>query len=75
LARLTERLRRTLAQRDQVHVERLERVLARLVPDGEPQERVLSWPWVAARAGSSRFVDALLAAVVPFDGALRELRP
>lgn len=73
--RLVDRYRRALAQADTVSVERLDRLLARLQPDGAPQERVHGWPWFLARYGADRFVTAVLAAVVPFDGTLRELRP
>ncbi|MEQ1507203.1 MAG: bacillithiol biosynthesis cysteine-adding enzyme BshC [Myxococcota bacterium] len=72
--RLAGRYRRIRASRDEVAVDRLDRLLARLRPDGQPQERVLGWPTFGARYGDA-FVDAILAAVVPFDGSERELRP
>lgn len=74
-ARLVERYRRALAERDAVQVQRLDRLLARLAPDGAPQERVHGWPWYGARYGVEGFVRAVLDAVVPFDGALRDLTP
>ncbi len=73
--RLVERYRRTLTRQDEVTVTRLDRLQARLTPEGAPQERVLCWPWFGARYGIEGFVDAVLAAVVPFDGALRTLSP
>lgn len=73
VGKLTERYRRTLAQRDGVAMDRLERVLARLYPEDAPQERVHAWPWYGARLGVHGLVDRALAAVVPFDGALRDL--
>lgn len=74
-ARLVERYRRAVAEADAVTVGRLDRLIARLRPDGAPQERVHGWPWVLARYGPDRFVSAVLDAVVPFDGTTRELRP
>lgn len=74
-ARLVDRYRRALADRDAVQVQRLDRLLARLAPDGAPQERVHGWPWYGARYGVDGFVRAVLDAVVPFDGALRDLTP
>ncbi len=73
--RLVDRYRRTLARRDGVTEERLDRLLARLAPNGAPQERVLCWPWFGARYGVAGFVDAVLAEARPFDGSLRTLRP
>lgn len=75
VTRLVERYRRTLAQGDTVTTDRLDRLRVRLQPDGAPQERVHAWPWFAARYGVRGFVDTVLDAVVPFDGALRDLRP
>jgi bacillithiol biosynthesis cysteine-adding enzyme BshC len=75
LARLLERAQRTLAQRDAVTIERLDRLLARLLPGGEPQERVHAWPWYGARFGAQAFVSQVLAQVRPFDGALAEMLP
>ena len=57
--KLVERYRRTLAQRDEVTTQRLDRALARLAPHGAPQERVHSWPTFAARYGGRRFVAAV----------------
>lgn len=74
-ARLVDRYRRALADRDAVQVQRLDRLLARLAPGGAPQERVHAWPWYGARYGVEGFVRAVLDAVVPFDGALRDLSP
>ena len=73
--RLVQRYRKTLALADDVAVSRLDRVRARLAPDGVPQERVHGWPWYAARFGVDGFVRQVLDAAVPYDGTLRELRP
>ncbi len=71
--RLVDRYRRSLARADAVTVDRLDRLLARLRPNGLPQERVHAWPPYGARHGVDALVDRLLAEVVPFDGALREV--
>lgn len=72
--RLVERYRRTLARNDEVTTERLDRLLARLHPEGGPQERLLGWAWYGARHGIEAFIDAIVDAVVPFDGTLHDLR-
>ncbi|MCB9553318.1 MAG: bacillithiol biosynthesis cysteine-adding enzyme BshC [Myxococcales bacterium] len=72
--RLVERYRRALAQSDAVATDRLDRLLARLQPKGGPQERLLGWAWYGARYGIDAFVDAIVAAVIPFDGTLNDLR-
>lgn len=76
--RLVERYRRTLARNDEVAVQRLDRLLDRLWPNGGPQERTLGLPWFAARYGLSAFARAVVAEADPCDerGArLRDLRP
>lgn len=74
IGRLVDRYRRTLARRDEVTVDRLDRLVARLAPDGAPQERVLNWTWFGARYGIDGIVDAILDAIEPFDGTLRDVR-
>ena len=73
--RLVDRYRRTLGRTDTVALRRLDRVMARLQPEGAPQERVLCWPGHAAQYGIEGFVEQVMAAVVPFDGGLMDLRP
>lgn len=75
VGRLVDRYRRALSDRDSVQVQRLDRLLARLMPEGAPQERSHGWPWYGARYGVEGFVQAVLEAVVPFDGSLRDLVP
>lgn len=72
--RLVDRYRRTLARRDEVTIERLDRLMARLQPAGGPQERLLGWVWYGARYGIEPFIDAIVAAVVPWDATLRDVR-
>jgi bacillithiol synthase len=67
------RLRRSSAQRDEVLMQRLDRAQNRMAPGGAPQERVHAWPTYGARHGIQPLVQALLDAVVPFDGTLREV--
>ena len=73
--RLVDRYRRTLGRTDEVALARLDRVMARLQPEGAPQERVLCWPGHAARYGIEGFVEQVMAAVVPFEGDLKDVRP
>ena len=72
--KLLGRYEAALARRDGDTTARLARVRAALLPDGAPQERVLGVPGFAAQVGFAPFVRAVMAACVPFDGALRELR-
>ncbi len=76
--RLVERYRRTLARNDAVTVQRLDRLLARLQPNGGPQERTLGLPWFAARYGMAPLLGAVVAAADPCDDEgprSRDLRP
>jgi bacillithiol biosynthesis cysteine-adding enzyme BshC len=73
IAKLVAKYARALAQRDQVAVERLDRLRGYLAPDGVPQERVHGLPYYASRWGTRGFARTVLDACVPFDGALRDL--
>ena len=75
VGRLVDRYRRVMAERDAVTAGRLDRLRARLQPDGVPQERVHTFPSFAARYGPDAFVTAVIDATVPFDGSLRDLTP
>lgn len=78
VGRLVERYRRTLARNDEVTLQRLDRLLARLQPNGGPQERTLGLPWFAARYGIAPLMRAVVAAADPCDDSgarLRDLRP
>lgn len=74
VARLMDRYRRAETLNDSVAIDRLERLRLRLYPDGTPQERIYGWPHCAARYGIDEFTDAVLNAVVPFAGDLKELQ-
>ncbi len=71
--RLIDRYRRALARDNDIVVQRLDRLRAWYTPAGAPQERALSLPTLTARSGWDRLVPALLDAIVPFDGTLREV--
>jgi uncharacterized protein YllA (UPF0747 family) len=75
LAKLVAKYGRALSQRDQVAVERLDRLRGYLAPDGQPQERVHGLPYYASRWGTRGFARLVLDACVPFDGTLRDLTP
>lgn len=72
--RLVDRYRRTLGRTDEVALRRLRRVMVRLQPEGAPQERVHCWPGAAAQYGIDEFVEQVMAAVVPFEGDLKDVR-
>lgn len=75
ISKLLDKYARALGQRDQAAVERLDRARAFLQPGDEPQERVLGWPYFAARFGPEAFVRQVVAQCAPFSGALEDLTP
>jgi hypothetical protein len=75
LSRLVAKYGRAIAQRDQVTVERLDRLRAYLVPEGAPQERIYGLPYYACRFGGRAFTRLVLEACEPFSGGLKDLRP
>jgi bacillithiol biosynthesis cysteine-adding enzyme BshC len=73
LSRLSGRVARALSERDGVTAARLDRLLEKLAPGGEPQERHLSlWPF-ASRYGLHTIKERVLAAIVPWDATIREI--
>lgn len=71
--RLADRYRRTLVREDDVLKRRMEDLTSRLRPGGRLQERTLCAAPALAAVGIDAFVQAVLDAVVPFDGTLRDL--
>ncbi|MDY7227999.1 bacillithiol biosynthesis cysteine-adding enzyme BshC [Hyalangium rubrum] len=75
LSRLVAKYGRALGQRDQVTLERLDRLRAYLAPEGTPQERFYGLPYYACRFGARAFTRMVLEACEPFSGSLKDLRP
>jgi uncharacterized protein YllA (UPF0747 family) len=75
VSRLVARYGRALAQRDQVTVERVDRLRAYLAPEGTPQERFYGLPYCACRFGTRAFTRLVLGACKPFSGQLENLLP
>lgn len=90
LARSLERTRKTVAyavsrfarnyerarlRRDEGLVSDVRRFKALLHPEGGPQERCHGLSWYAAKWGDRALVEAVLAAIVPFDSTLKDLEP
>jgi hypothetical protein len=73
IERLTRRYQRALAERDEVTGGRVDRLLAILMPDDEPQERVLSLPYFACRYGARAFLDRVFATLDPLAPEVRDL--
>lgn len=73
VGKLAAKYGRVLARRDEVVVERVDRLRALLVPAGAPQERVYSLPYFACRFGQRELVRRVLDAAEPFSGALKDL--
>ncbi|WP_257455264.1 bacillithiol biosynthesis cysteine-adding enzyme BshC [Archangium lipolyticum] len=75
ISRLAARYGRAITQRDQVMVDRVDRLRAYLAPDGAPQERIHGLPYYACRLGSQAFTRLVLEACEPFSGNLKDLKP
>ena len=75
VSRLVAKYGRAVAQRDQVTLERVDRLRAYLVPEGAPQERIHGPTYYASRFGPRAFTRLVLEACVPFSGTLEDLRP
>jgi bacillithiol synthase len=75
ISRLVERIDKAALGRDKVIAERLDRLLAMLRPDGEPQERVYAFPALAARTGARALIAALVEAAGPLSPEVRSVQP
>jgi bacillithiol biosynthesis cysteine-adding enzyme BshC len=73
LQKLEDRLARARLQSDALATQRAQRLLALLLPDGAPQERVLGFAPFAAEVGIETFAERLIAAVRPFASDLIDL--
>lgn len=74
-SKLATKYRRALAQKDQPTLEKVGRLRAALVPDGEPQERVFGFPYFACRFGARAFLTLVSAACLPFAAQQEDLTP
>ncbi len=75
ISRLVVRYGRAITRRDQVTVERVDRLRSYLTPEGAPQERIHGLPYYACRLGSRAFTRLVLDACEPFSGGLKDLKP
>ena len=75
VSRLVERIDKAALGRDQVVLQRLDRLLQMLCPDGQPQERVYAFPVLAARSGPRALIAAMVAAAQPLSAEVRSVRP
>jgi bacillithiol biosynthesis cysteine-adding enzyme BshC len=73
--KLAAAYQRALLHGDEELVSQVARVRTFLYPEGAPQERVYGLPYFAARFGDRHIVERVIAAVEPFDPALRDLHP
>jgi bacillithiol biosynthesis cysteine-adding enzyme BshC len=73
--KLSEKYSHVLAHADRARVEDVRRLKRLLQPEDQPQERVYGLAYFAARYGERTFIEAVLAAIDPFDPTLRELIP
>lgn len=73
VAKLAAKVERARLYGDAECVAAVRRLRAMLAPDGAPQERVLGLPGLAARVGDRHVIEAVLAAIDPFDASLKEL--
>lgn len=78
LDRLIERYQRTLIERDETGLRRIQRLERALRPDGVPQERYYGWPSLAGRVGAmelKRLVLGNLQTNDAFTSEVRDLEP
>ena len=78
LNRLIDRYARTLVERDELTLRRIDRLELALSPEGTPQERYYGWPSLAGRhgvTGLKRLVLENLQTVGPFVTDVRDLEP
>jgi uncharacterized protein YllA (UPF0747 family) len=75
ISRFGSRYARARAERDEVRVSRVERLQQVLLPDGAPQERVLSLPSMVARYGLQAFKALTFGKLAPFSTVVQELQP
>jgi bacillithiol biosynthesis cysteine-adding enzyme BshC len=73
VGKLAGKVERARLYADAERVDAVRRVRAVLAPGGAPQERTLCLAALAARVGDRALIERVLAAVDPFDGALKEL--
>ena len=73
VGKLGARYQKTLLHRDGELVDAVRRLCMQLQPEGIPQERHHGLPYHAARVGDRALVEQVLAAVSPFDPAVKDL--
>jgi len=73
VGKLAGKVERARLYADAERVDAVRRVRALLAPGGAPQERTLCLAALAARVGDRELIERVLAAIDPFDGALKEL--
>lgn len=73
LGKLVDKYGKTLAYRDQLSLEKLQRLRHFVLPHDVPQERVYAIAWALARFGQQALMAKLLAASRPFDGVHQDL--
>jgi bacillithiol synthase len=74
-AKLARKYEHTGLRRDAARVTDVQRLLAYLYPDGQPQERGFGVSAFAARYGEREFLASILATIQPFDPTPREVFP
>ena len=73
LDKLVGRIARSVANHDQVRLQRLERLRQLLWPDDQPQERAYGPAWFLARFGPEPLLEAVQAACARWDGGLTDV--
>jgi bacillithiol biosynthesis cysteine-adding enzyme BshC len=75
LNKLADKVEQAALERDHVACERIDRVIAALRPEGEPQERAYGFAALAARAGTDALLRAILEGAAPLDPGVRDVYP
>ncbi len=73
VSKLLAKYQKASIHRDAVMVDEVRRLRRLLFPENRPQERTYGLASFAARFGERAFIDKVLASVVPFDAAIRDL--
>lgn len=75
IARLAGKVERTLNERDQVVVDRVDRVRLALFPDDRPQERAYGFLALAAKVGIEPLIRSILVAAESLDPSVKDVLP
>lgn len=74
LGKFASKVRRARLYHDPQRVQKLSALRQHLMPKQAPQERLYTLPYFIAKYGQQAFIEKVLAALVPYDAAQKELQ-